>query len=277
MAAVTTGGTFPPEEFPPLHGHDTIKPQKIGNGNQNIMQYAQILQPKPMNPQIPKVTPKPVVMLQGEPNITWKASEVRSLDNYGIKSECTIGVLDSRHILIRLNSLEDYVQVLSTTAYYVKARNNYWQMRTLKWDPWFEPDEAIFSIAAAVGKPLTVDMATRNQTRPSCARVKIEVDLTAKLPQRVRITEEDDITGDTKYKWVKVQYDYMPKYCKECHLQGHNEHSCWSIHLELYEKRNEAEEGNKGEEEVNTITNPDRQEPNRILSSGRVVGQRHYK
>ncbi|KAH0713321.1 hypothetical protein KY289_009280 [Solanum tuberosum] len=169
MAAGTTGGTFPPEEFPPLHGHDTIKPQKIGNGNQNIMQYAQILQPKPMNPPLPKVTPKPVVMLQGEPNITWKASEVRSLviqenlqyaiigkfsygkpvimelrktipGQCGIKSECTIGVLDSRHILIRLNNLEDYVQVLSTAAYYVKARNNYWQMRTLKWDPWFEPD-----------------------------------------------------------------------------------------------------------------------------------------
>lgn len=87
-----------------------------------------------------------------------------------------IGVLDARHILIRLTTLEDYVHLMSTAAFYVKAKENYWQMRTLKWDPWFEPDvettigvawisfpdlppnffakEAIFSIAAAVGKPL---------------------------------------------------------------------------------------------------------------------------
>lgn len=72
-------------------------------------------------------------------------------------------------------------------------------MRTLKWDPLFNPEaettiavawislpslapnffgkESIFSIAAAVGKPLQVDTATSNKTRPSCARVKVEVDL----------------------------------------------------------------------------------------------------
>ncbi|KAK4737555.1 hypothetical protein R3W88_001252 [Solanum pinnatisectum] len=113
-------------------------------------------------------------------------------------------------------------------------------MRTLKWDPWFEPDvettigvawisfrdlppnffvkEAIFFIASAVGKPLTVDMATKNQTRPSCARVKIEVDLTVKLPERVKINDEDDITCHIKYKWIKVQYDYMPKFSECCIL-----------------------------------------------------------
>ncbi|KAK4709966.1 hypothetical protein R3W88_004479 [Solanum pinnatisectum] len=66
-------------------------------------------------------------------------------------------------------------------------------MHTFKWDPWFELDvettigvtwisfpdlppnlfakEAIFSIASAVGRPLTVDMETKNQTRPSCERI----------------------------------------------------------------------------------------------------------
>ncbi|KAH0638825.1 hypothetical protein KY285_035411 [Solanum tuberosum] len=164
-----------------------------------------------MNPSIPKVAPKPVVMLHGEPNITWKSSEVRSLifqenlqyaiigkfsygkpaikelrrtipGQYGIKSACTIGVLNTRHVLIRLTTMEDYVNLLSTSAFYVKAKECYWHMRTLKWDPWFETDvettivatwisfpnlppiffanEAIFTIANAVGKPLTVDMAT---------------------------------------------------------------------------------------------------------------------
>uniref|UniRef100_A0A0V0HA32 Putative ovule protein n=1 Tax=Solanum chacoense TaxID=4108 RepID=A0A0V0HA32_SOLCH len=160
--------------------------------------------------------------------------------------------------------MEDYVHLLSTASFYVKAKENYWQMRTLRWDLWFELDvettigvawisfpdlppnffakEAIFSIASAVGKPLTVDMATRNQTRPSCARVKIEVDLTTKLSQRVKINEEDDNTGHTKYKWIKIQYDYMPNYCKECCLQGHNENECWRIHPELYHSESEQKE-----------------------------------
>jgi len=65
----------------------------------------------------------------------------------------------------------------------------------LKWDPLFEPDvetiievawislqdlppnfiarETIFSIKSVVGKLLTIDSKTKNQTRSSCARVKI--------------------------------------------------------------------------------------------------------
>ena len=58
----------------------------------------------------------------------------------GIKSQCIIGVLDERHILIRLHAIEDYIQLLSRIAFYIGSMDRYWQMRTLKWDPWFEPD-----------------------------------------------------------------------------------------------------------------------------------------
>lgn len=34
--------------------------------------------------------------------------------------------------------MEDYVRLLSTTAYYIKAKERLWTMRTLKWDPWFD-------------------------------------------------------------------------------------------------------------------------------------------
>lgn len=43
-------------------------------------------------------------------------------------------------------------------------------------------------------------MATKNQTRPCCAMVKVEVDLTTNLPQRVWINEEDDVTGEINLK-----------------------------------------------------------------------------
>ncbi|KAH0707961.1 hypothetical protein KY290_009561 [Solanum tuberosum] len=326
MVEDTAGGSSPPEEYPPLPTQSNPNVQQTNTGDKNMLQYAHIFKPKSINPTHPMIPAKPVVMLHGEPNITWKASEVKALirqenlqyaiigkfsygkpdiielrrtipGQCGIKSECTIGVLDTRHILIRLTSLEDYVHLLSTTTFYVKARENFWQMRTFKWDPWFEPDaetiigvawiyfpdlppnffakEAIFSIAAAVGKPLTVDMATKNQTRPSCAKVKVEVDLTAKLPQRVRITEEDDDTGHTKFKWIQVQYDHMPKYCKECCLQGHDENTCWSLHPELYESRRIEDKKETCEEKDTTAGRMGGK--NRVLTSGKIVGYKQDK
>ncbi|KAH0651903.1 hypothetical protein KY284_031815 [Solanum tuberosum] len=292
MAVTTTGGTIPLEEFPPLTMKDKHKPPHTEPA---MIQYASLLKSKTITP--PVVAAKPVIMLHGEPSITWKASEAIP-GQCGIKSECTIGVLDTRHILIRLTTMEDYVHLLSSSAFYVKAKESYWQMRTLKWDPWFEPDvettigiawisfpdlppnffakEAIFSIANAVGKSLTVDMATKNQTRPSCARVKIEVDLIAKLPQRVRINEEDDIIGEVKSKWIKVQYDYIPKYCKECCLQGHDEHNCWTIHPELYEAKREYGQQREGKEDLQNMigTVADQR---KMLTSGKVVGNKQNR
>ncbi|XP_060178026.1 uncharacterized protein LOC132607962 [Lycium barbarum] len=173
---------------------------------------------------------------------------------YGIKGVPIIGLLDERHILIQLNFLEDYVRMMSTPAYYLKVHDMYCQMRPLIWDPWFNPKketsravawisfpelppnffakEAVFSMATAVGKPLTVDLATANKTRPSCAKIKVEVDLLATLPKRINIAEEDE-SGILKSKWVRINYDYLPKYFKHCKLQGHKEKECRVLNPEL--------------------------------------------
>lgn len=77
-------------------------------------------------------------------------------------------------------------------------------MRTLKWELLFNPEEEtttaiawisfsslppnffgkeiIFSMAKAIGKPLQVDII-KNKTRPSCTRVKVEVDLLGNFPK----------------------------------------------------------------------------------------------
>ncbi|KAH0665330.1 hypothetical protein KY285_026536 [Solanum tuberosum] len=145
-------------------------------------------------------------------------------------------------------------------------------MRTLKWDPMFDPEketswaiawisfpalppnffvkEAIFSLAAAVGKPLQVDLATKNQTSPSCARVKVEVDLLGEFPKRINVGVRKQ-SGEVVEKWIRIKYDYVSKYCKNCSIQGHNEQECYIIHPELYPKKegNEVEEcsGGKGD------------------------------
>ncbi|KAK4723627.1 hypothetical protein R3W88_026406 [Solanum pinnatisectum] len=112
-----------------------------------------------------------------------------------MRGECNIGLLSNRHVLIRTSCLEDYVSLLSKPAYYLSHRGWSYPIRTLKYDPMFDPKketsraiawisfpalppnffikEVVFSLAAAAEKPLQVDLATKNQTRPSCARVKM--------------------------------------------------------------------------------------------------------
>lgn len=106
--------------------------------------------------------------------------------------------------------------------------------------PNFFGKESIFSIVATVGKPLQVDMATNNKIRPSCARVKVEVDLLSDLPKRVNVgikKKSDEIV------WITIKYDYLPKYCKNCKLQGHNEKDCFVLHPKLYPKEEDLNTG----------------------------------
>ncbi|KAK4706309.1 hypothetical protein R3W88_034132 [Solanum pinnatisectum] len=87
-------------------------------------------------------------------------------------------------------------------------------------------------------------MATWNKIRPSCARVKVEVDLLGEFPKRINIGVRNKTTGEIKEKWIQINYDYIPKYCKTCKLQGHNEKECYVLHPELYPKEEEQKEEN---------------------------------
>lgn len=89
---------------------------------------------------------------------------------------------------------------------------------------------------------MIVNVANRNQMRPSCAKVNVEVNLVAKFPQIIRINEYKDIAGEIKSKWIKVQYNYIPKYCRECYLQEHGENTYGTIHPKLFDRYKEAEE-----------------------------------
>ncbi|KAH0742870.1 hypothetical protein KY290_030863 [Solanum tuberosum] len=88
-------------------------------------------------------------------------------------------------------------------------------------------------------------MATKNQTRPSCAKVKVEVDLLQEFPKLIKIgmrLQNDEVVE----KWIKIKYDYMRKYCQTCMIQGHNEQQCYVEHPESYPNKEKKME--KGEE-----------------------------
>lgn len=135
--------------------------------------------------------------------------------------------------------MEDYVHLLSKTIFYISHKKWNYPMRTLKWDPMFDPavettvvvasislpslspnffgKEVIFLFAAAVGKPLHVDMATTNKIKPSCARVKVEVDLLEEFPKRINVGIKKK-NSEVVSKWIQIKYDYLPKYCRTCKL-----------------------------------------------------------
>lgn len=95
-------------------------------------------------------------------------------------------------------------------------------MRTFKWEPIFKPEEetsiavawipfpslplnffceeALFSLVV-VGKPLQVNIAMKNKTRPSCARVKVVVDLLGEFPKRIKIgIKKERVSWKSGYK-----------------------------------------------------------------------------
>ncbi|KAG5605619.1 hypothetical protein H5410_027111 [Solanum commersonii] len=192
------------------------------------------------------VTTKPITYLHGEPIVIWEQKRLIP-KQCELKWECTIGLLSNRHILIRASLLEDYVHLLSKPAFYITHQNWSYPMRTFKWEPMFNPEEETTTAAdfipslppnffSAVGKPLQVDMATKNKTRPSCARVKVEVDLLGDFPKRIKIVIKNE-DGEVQDKWIQIKYDYLPKYCTTCSIQGHDEDQCYVKNPELYKKR----------------------------------------
>lgn len=65
-----------------------------------------------------------------------------------LKGECKIELLSNRHVLIRASLLEDYINFLSKPTFYITQKNWTFPMRTLKWDPIFNPEEEITMMIA---------------------------------------------------------------------------------------------------------------------------------
>ncbi|KAG5605597.1 hypothetical protein H5410_027089 [Solanum commersonii] len=132
----------------------------IPNDNQSLstMDYSKFLKLNTMNNNSPSTTMtatisvKPITLLHGEPYLKWIESEVSKMNTienmqhviigkllYGwldldelrtsipaqcnIKGDCQIGYFRNRHILIRLALKEDFINLTSKPAYYIKAKD----------------------------------------------------------------------------------------------------------------------------------------------------------
>lgn len=69
--------------------------------------------------------------------------------------------------------------------------------------------------------------------RPSCTKVKVQVDLMANIPKYMEIMVVNSATMESRVGKVRIKYDFLSKYCKQCKLQGHEEQECRTLHPEL--------------------------------------------
>ncbi|KAF3627430.1 hypothetical protein FXO38_28765 [Capsicum annuum] len=182
----------------------------------------------------------------------------------GAKSECQVVFFHNRHVLISCESKEDFVNIMSKSSYFLKAKDGkLYMMRPLIYDSKFKIDAettqaiawisfpsllptffvkaALFSLASAVGKPLQLDAATINKTGPSCARVKVQVDLGGNLPKHVNMEIVDEDTCAIRMEKVRIKYDSLPRYSNRCKLQGHSMENCRILHPELVQKNVEGD------------------------------------
>ncbi|KAL0287582.1 UNVERIFIED_CONTAM: hypothetical protein Sradi_7121300 [Sesamum radiatum] len=83
---------------------------------------------------------------------------------------------------------------------------------------------ALFTLAAKIGKPLRMDEPTADLSRPNLARVCVEIDLTAPKVQAVHL----QINGKTYRQ--QVIYENYPPYCTFCNHLGHDMSVCISKH-----------------------------------------------
>ena len=168
----------------------------------------------------------------------------------GLKGQVEFGLLNQRQILIRPSLEEDYIRIWERKIWNIDSSN----MRVVKWSPYshlmkespiasvwiafpylpaycFEKS-MLFALTSAYGNPLKLDEATANLSRPSVARVLVEVDVSKKYKDRIWI-------GTEKVGFFqRAVFENMPKYCNYCYKMGHEMNECYVKAPSLKESQN---------------------------------------
>ncbi|KAJ6849335.1 uncharacterized protein M6B38_270100 [Iris pallida] len=196
----------------------------------------------------------------------------RAMEGMKFAGAVDIGLIDGRHMLLRPSLEVDFLRIRSRELWMVANA----PMRVFRWDPSFIPNresaitpvwvslsglpihlfarEAIFAIAQGIGQPLLIDRATAQRSRPSKARVLIELDSSKPLPPKVRL-----ILPHGNSAWQQIKYERIPLYCDHCYHQGHSVGNC--------KRRKDREEvantgkGKEKEAEESTIAGEESSQP----------------
>ncbi|KAK4716178.1 hypothetical protein R3W88_014516 [Solanum pinnatisectum] len=171
-----------------------------------------------------KIQLKHIQYVHGEPTIQFTKGERQVFtQEEGLHqaviikfSSDTLEVKDLRPVLPKhlgikgngiIDQYEDYVVALSKSVSFFPFHGQQHLYRVFPWTidfnsreetsmaavwillPRLSPDlfakRSLLSMASAVGRPIAIDKATQDKTRPSTARVKVILDLMDKLPKRM--------------------------------------------------------------------------------------------
>ncbi|KAF8399063.1 hypothetical protein HHK36_014929 [Tetracentron sinense] len=167
---------------------------------------------------------------------------------FHVSQNFTVGVMDSRHLLIRFQEEEDYLTVWMKEYCYVDGK----LVRFIKWSPQFrsgiEPSivpvwinlpglplnffnpKDLSSIGNLLGRVLLVDRPTRNLSRPSLARICVEIDASKKKIHRFWLG-----MGSAS-RWQRIVYEKDVFFCSRCQKLGHDEDHCKILNKKPYQK-----------------------------------------
>ncbi|KAL0908717.1 hypothetical protein M5K25_023224 [Dendrobium thyrsiflorum] len=174
----------------------------------------------------------------------------------------SVGLLDTRHIVIQLSNDLDYSRIFTRRAYYIVGC----QMRLLKWTPNFDVkaespiapvwisfpnlrlhlfnSQVLFALAGIFGRPLQTDQATASVSRPSVARVLVELDVYKKHPKEIWLGS--DLTG----YFQKVEFENVHIFCNHCKLYGHGAPECFILHPALRQKKETVSEPSNSRKDI---------------------------
>ncbi|KAK4723877.1 hypothetical protein R3W88_026656 [Solanum pinnatisectum] len=185
--------------------------------------------------------------LKTRPQIDRISSSFKEL--FAIRGSVKIGVYDNHNVFLDFTNEDDFNMVWYRRVIEMEGL----QLWLQKWTPDFNPEEdipvapvwvllpgltfhmhtwhSIKQIVSLVGTPLGMDgatTATNGRTRPSMAKIRVEVDLLKPQPNTVWVGLEDDKCPLRGFN-QKLEYENIPKYCKHCRKMGHNVMNCWIL------------------------------------------------
>ena len=94
-------------------------------------------------------------------------------------------------------------------------------------------DAGLVVVASAIGKPLSVDLATKERCRLSYARICVELNVDSTMPIEITV----NLRGEEFI--VPVTYEWKPRKCNLCHSFGHSQSTC-PKKIEIEDNKKEA-------------------------------------
>lgn len=99
-----------------------------------------------------------------------------------------------------------------------------------------------------------MDKTTISKSRPTTAKVRVEIDLIRPLLSVVNV-EFRNTDGKIEMFTQKVKYDLTPFYCSHCKVHGHYKSACRVLHPELRIEGRNIDPPTNNKEQSNGIYN----------------------